>query len=458
MSSYSVSCRVGGKTNAPGRNTLGRAVLRIALGMLLVGGSQYASAANWVMLLGTEPKSTPALKPFGFLGVQAHRTDGSRLPAGPWQGQSMVLNQIAPDLDRSSQIQLSHARIGARGRLLDGRLNYWASGLFGNNGISHYGDPNGKVTDLSVTVNWIPHARVRLGQFKYPGSEEGLQPAVLRDYVNTTNVTNQIVNERFFNSDGTPTDDANEPDGPVSGWRDTGLQVFDSFNTGPWEHTYAVMAGTGSGLALYRDSGSGQPEWFLFWSSEWVFSGKGPNRDGFKVTAWHQQGERTLRAGSEQTRQTFERERFGVGSTYRRGPWRASAEWVKARGMIFNGTDAVAVPGSISNDSAQIASFNLLPEEDADGWYVDGGYTLLDRWELRARYDRLNRATVQATNERRFETLTVGVTYRLNKHLRILADYEFRDIEAPGLDADAVPNRILDNLDDRLGIQLWARF
>jgi len=29
----------------------------------------------------------------------------------------------------------------------------------------------------------IPYARIRLGQFRQPGSEESLQPAVLRDYI-----------------------------------------------------------------------------------------------------------------------------------------------------------------------------------------------------------------------------------------------------------------------------------
>jgi len=65
-------------------------------------------------------------------------------------------------------------------------------------------------------------------------------------------------------------------DGPLSGWRDTGIQVFDAFNTGPWEHTYALMLGTGTGLEIYNGSGSGRPDWHLYWSSELIFSGKEP--------------------------------------------------------------------------------------------------------------------------------------------------------------------------------------
>ena len=180
----------------------------------------------------------------------------------------MALNQIGPDLDDGEELQVSFARVGIRGQLADGRFNYFVSPLAGNNGISKNGTPNIKFTDVSGTIKLIPHARVRIGQFKQPGTEEGLQPALLRDYVNLSNVGNQIVNERFFDSDGTPTNDANELDAPVSGFRDTGVQVFDAFRTGQWEHTYALMAGPGSGLAIYNGSGSGKPDWYLYWSSE----------------------------------------------------------------------------------------------------------------------------------------------------------------------------------------------
>jgi hypothetical protein len=218
------------------------------------------------------------------------------------------------------------------------------------------------------------------------------------------------------------------------------------------------MAGTGSGLAIYNGSGSGRPDWYLYWSSELVFGGKGPFRDGLKLTGWYQNGERELRVGQSQEKESFDRKRYGLGATFRRGPWRAAGEWIKGDGMIFNGTDQVAVPGSVSNDGKKIASFNVLPDNEADGWYLDGGYTLFDKWELRARYDRLNRGTDSSVTERRFQTLTLGATYRHNKHLRILADYQFRDVEAPGLAGSALPNQLLNDVDDLLAVRLWAKY
>jgi hypothetical protein len=416
------------------------------------------------MLQGTERPSAPAYRAFGFVGIDYQRTSDSPLPAGPWAGQPMVLNQIAPNLDDAEELQVSFARLGVRGQLAEGRLNYFLSPLAGNNGLSKNGTPNIKFTDVSATLNLIPGARIRVGQFKQPGSEEGLQPAVLRDYINLSNVGNQIVNERFFDSDGTPTDDANELDVPVSGFRDTGIQVFDAFNTDQWEHTYALMAGTGSGLALYNDSGSGRPDWYLYWSSELVFGGKGPRRQGLKLTGWYQDGEREIKTGAAQNTGTFDRTRYGVGATFRRGPWRLAGEWIGADGMIFNGTDAVAVPGAISTNTVappppgSTASFNVLPEEEADGWYLDAGYTFFDRLEARARYDRLNRGTENAANERQFDTVTLGATYRFNRHYRLLVDYQFRDAEAPRLPASALPNQILKDVDDLFSIRFLASF
>jgi len=50
---------------------------------------------------------------------------------------------------------------------------------------------------------------------------------------------------------------------------------------------------------------------------------------------------------------------------------------------------------------------------------------------LRARYDRLNRGTNGKKTERCFETFTRGITYRPIKQVRVLADYEFRQVDSP---------------------------
>jgi hypothetical protein len=40
----------------------------------------------------------------------------------------------------------------------------------------------------------------------------------------------------------------------------------------------------------------------------------------------------------------------------------------------------------------------------------------------------------------------------------VLADYEFRDVKAPGLPGGAMPNLILSDVDDLFGVRVWAKF
>jgi len=147
------------------------------------------------MSQGTEPATAPAYRPLGFIGIEYQQTDDSRIAAGPFKGQPLAPNRIGPRLEGASKLQISHVRLGLRGRLLAGKLNYLISPLAGDNGLSRNGSPNVKFTDLSATLNLIPHARIRIGQFKQPGSEEGLQPVFLRDYT-------LIINNIYFFGSG----------------------------------------------------------------------------------------------------------------------------------------------------------------------------------------------------------------------------------------------------------------
>lgn len=42
--------------------------------------------------------------------------------------------------------------------------------------------------------------------------------------------------------------------------------------------------------------------------------------------------------------------------------------------------------------------------------------------------------------------------------MRVLVDYEFRQVDAPGLPGGAVPSRILSEVDDVFGAKVWVRF
>ena len=348
--------------------------------------------------------------------------------------------------------------LGAHGRLLDGDLSYRLSGITGENAIVR--DLNGyygavvRPLDASVTWQRIPHARLRVGLFHQPLGDEAVAPE--QRHVNLSHVTQQIVQERYFASDGSVNGDPNLDRGPVSAFRDIGAQVFDAFETGPWEHTYALMLGRGTGVApSLNHTGI---EKYLYWSSERIFGGKGPQREGLKLYAWNQSGERALKVGAAQVEQDFARRRTGLGATLRTGSWSLAGEWIDARGMIYHGPDGGAIPGSISNNGALVAGYNVLPESKANGGYVDLGYRVLEPLELRLRYDILHRGADNANTEIRFQSVTLGGSYAFTRRDQIVFDYQIRRYDAPRLDASSPTNVLLDGMDDRVGVRYYHQF
>ncbi len=425
-----------------------------ALSVTVAAGNVHA--ANWLMLQGTEPAgAAPRAKLWGFVQPEFQQTDGTELAAGPWKGQDAIFNRIGPDLKSDSTFQIRRARIGVRGTgmPLDSKVNYFVLAEMGNNGITRQGGGSVRLTDASITLNHIPGARIRIGQFKYPGSEEGLQAIHVFDYINFTNASNMLLLERFFDGDGSDKQDPNRPNGAIGAFRDVGVQLFDSFRKGPWEHSYALMIGNGNGID--RADNDDNKDLYLYWSSELIYGGKGPRRQGLKLSAWMQDGKRTLtRAGAGE----YDRKRWGAGFTFRKDKWRAAGEYIAADGMIFNGTDGGALPGAKNNARTAVASFNIAPEGEADGWYLHAGYAVTPKWELDLRYDVLNRLTDSTAGERKFETVTLGAQYFFNKKSRLIVNYEMRDAEAPGVAGNAPPNQILGGIDDRLSLQFLAIF
>jgi predicted porin len=116
------------------------------------------------------------------------------------------------------------------------------------------------------------------------------------------------------------------------------------------------------------------------------------------------------------------------------------------------------VSGTYSNNGRQVARNTLLPEDRADGYNLTAGYAILPRWEVFARYDRLDRGTDTEASERRFETWSLSTRYHFTRDLYVVGSYEWRDFGAPRLAADAVPNTSLDSVDNRFAVRLyWTR-
>ena len=440
---------------------------KIALMIAAMAGclmTQTAYSANWLMLQGTETGKqgeAPRAHLWGFIQAQYQYDNSDPSYAPNPEGGYVPPKLIGPNLDDQSAFNVNRARIGVRGTgfPLDSKVNYFILTEFGNNGIT-YGDDGKHLTDASITLNHIPGARVRMGLFKYPGAEEGLQAIHVFDYINFTSVTNQLLLERFLSSscDGgtastpcsqssdinqvpTPTPDAdmNQFSRSVGAFRDTGIQVFDTFKFGSWEHSYAIMVGNGNGLN-YGDNDSNK-DVYLYLSTENVFGGKGGRREGLKLFAWHQDGKRTNPLDRTQEQ---DRERSGGGVKYLKKPFRASAEYMTGKGMIFQGQHR---PQDMYND------------KKADGYYVEGGWYIPNtNFEIDLRWDSYtreeNHPSSQPNHESTADTITLGGQYHFNKKTRVNMEYASREYKS---DTPAVDTQQKD-VDGRFAIQVTHIF
>ena len=408
--------------------------------------TQSANSANWLMLQGTESAKqgeAPRVHLWGFIQAQYQYDNSDANAAGGYVPPKL----IGPNLDDQSQFNVNRARVGVRGTgfPLDSKVNYFILAEFGNNGIT-YGDDGKHLTDASITLNHIPGARVRMGQFKYPGAEEGLQAIHVFDYINFTTVTNQLLLERFptandINQAPTPTPNAdmNQYSQSVGAFRDVGIQIFDTFKASNWEHSYAVMVGNGNGIN--RGDNDSNKDVYVYWSSEMVFGGKGGRREGWKLFAWYQDGKRTNAFNPAQEQ---DRTRAGIGTKYLKKPFRVTAEYMDGEGMIFQGQHRPA---------------HIFNNEEANGGYIEGGWYIgKTNFEIDLRYDTYTRGenhpTSAASDESTADTITLGGQYHFNKKTRVNLEYASRDFKS---DTTAVNNQVKD-VDGRFAIQVTHIF
>jgi len=452
------------------------AIAAVVMGGML--GCMQAEATNWLMLQGTESEGAgPRAKVWGFLQpTYQHDTSDE---GGPEP------TRIGPSLEEQDAFQLLRARIGVRGTAMpiDDNVNYFIMAEFGENGATNggkYGERTPvRLMDASVTLNHIPAMRIRTGLFKTPGPEEILQGIVAFDYVNLTDVSNQLMMERYpagvTKAVGTPVAPTPGVTAPYDGvlapsespWdssfgagRDIGVELFDSFRVGNWDHSYALMAGNGNGL---ESSGIADGnDTYLYWSSERIFDGgTGPWAHGLKMFVWSQQGKRVVDLSDDGVANPLSHDRIrqGVGVRYRQYDWRVAAEYMQGEGMIFQGPEkpnmGIGTPPALQDLDGK-----------ANGYYLDVGYYIPgSNWELDARYDVYNRSTDHDYLTAEFKTITYGVQYHFNRKTRVAVNYAVRDAKAtddigPGGLATPTTNlhNGLESIKNRLAVQVTMFF
>ena len=410
-----------------------------------------AQAANWLQIQGNEAPNSGHFKLFGFLQptyttIDAGPIQGLLGAAAPFNGQLTLPNRVGPDLEDNDQAQFFRARLGARGNILPGKINYFLLAEAGRNAVTSQRDV--MMTDASITFNYIPGARIRAGLFKLPTSEEALVAVHLAyPYVYFSNAATNLLVENQARSTGAVNATGASNGATVSGgsgFRDWGVQVYDWFNKGPWEFSYALMVSNGNEIEALSDNDSNKDITGRLQASYVFGKSKGPNREDASVWLWHQNGEREFGG------QDFDRIREGIGARYQKGPWRATAEYLRGDGMIFGGPNP-----PFPRQPVQIGL-----NEKANGWYLEGGWRFHKNWETSLRHDVFNRMTETAALERQFTTTTLAANWFFYKNTRLTLNYEWRELDVPNL--SAIPagaqrtnaQLIADNLGDRASVQL----
>ncbi len=424
-------------------------------------------AADWLSIAGTEPSfikkdgkkiENHNNKPhfWGFLQVGYQKNYGDIFipQKGPKVGLNLTpFSMLPPNLNSQSGFEVNRARLAVRGMIdKDNTLNYFFMTEFGEDGITKPAGhaSNNYLTDASITYRGISYFNVRLGQFKYPGSEEGLRAVFASTYRNFTTVGSQLLLERFLPNNAKEISAGvyqAAPEQSVGAYRDRGIEFFHTAKIADKTTlTWAGMIGSGTGMS--SSNASGKPTYYGYLATEYLFGkGKGYYTQSLKGFVWYQNGKRQL------NNKNYTRERYGVGFNYFQNGLRIGAEYIKAKGMIYNGAKDVDHDPYGENWEYQIAASK---KNEADGGYVNLQYFFVPKkWEAMVRYDYLNRLTNSTADERKFKTTTIGLSYHFKGPTRIDVNYAFRDADAPN---NAKAQKVLDHTGNLLSIQATYKF
>ncbi|MDB2562256.1 OprO/OprP family phosphate-selective porin [Sulfurimonas sp.] len=412
--------------------------------LILIFLSTLLDAANWLMIQGTESKI--GHRPWGFLQLRFQDNSGKVLISNGVN--KTPFSYIKPTLQKHSEFQVARARPGLRGSLDDAnKINYFLLGEVAQNGVNNSlgTHTDNYLMDASITLKHLP-LYIRLGRFKYAGSEEGNMARFVSPFIVFSTVGDQLMLERYLD---TKTPHASNPDlyvakpsEGVGAYRDNGIQLFQSFPFAQASYlTLSYMLGSGTGIKNDIDFKNHTHYGYLSYENI-LGKGKGYKQEAFKFYTWYQDGERDL----------AKRIRYGLGTTYFYDKLHLEAEYMKGKGMIYTGskdTDA-----SVNNNNWQY-SMRASKENEADGYYVLGTYEVLKQLEIIARYDVYNRMTNIKSEHREFKTLTTGVSYRFKGYDRLDINYAYNEASAPHNQA---ANNILKSLGNLLSIQYTIVF
>ena len=396
------------------------------------------------MIQGTQKSTATQHDLWGFGQLKYTHNKGNIYEVNGINTTPFSLNK--PDLQKQETFIPARLRVGLRGRLDDeNKINYFILTEFGENGITNpigYRQ-NSYLTDLSVTLRYLP-VNIRIGQFKYPGSEEGWMAKFVSPFIQFTTLSDQLMLERYISvASVNNTTYLGEPAHSVGAYRDSGIEFFQKIDLENSDTiSYAYMIGLGAGIQMQNVNDS-HPTHYLYLAYEKLLGNiKGYNTESFKLFGWYQKGKRKL------LDDMYDRTRYGIGLTYYDGLLRVESEYMWGKGMIFTGAkDTNPVP------SNEIWQFAIEADDDnkADGYYIAATYNLTSHMEAMARYDEYRRMKNVSAKERVFKNTTIGFSYKFESMNRIDFNYTFAKGYAPH---NTVAQSILDNSGDIARVQL----
>lgn len=408
-----------------------------ALGAVLLAVASLeppARAADWNFVQGTEPKGAPAVRPFGVVqvtaeGIVAEPVRGLGPGLSAFEGQRASFNVLSSGAPWS--VAVRRARPGLRG-VIPGTGEHVSYYLLAELGTVPLARDGPTLADAAITLSYVPGARVRVGQFRLPLMDEGMESnAMAAEWPNLTSVANTLVMENPVAKGAYA--------GGASGFRDVGVEVFDAFQLGHMALSYSVALTNGRRGEIDVD---GAKDVTARTMASWVFSGAptDAHRQELSLFAWGQRGERKLDGVVAQ------RIRSGVGVHLEKEPVRVRAELVYASGAIFGGPS----PSFAGQPLAVDATGHAI------GGYVQARIRVLGKGSVGLRYDELRRGQGDPKALRISRSLTPMVEWDPAPRVRVQASYEKRWLAAPGASVDA--RTIAATMGDRLDAQVTVLF
>jgi len=433
--------------------------MKILLSTLLLSSSLFA--ADWLMLQGSEAQNSSDTTPhlWGFVQVNYKADEGiENVNSNGIYTTSFA--RLAPNLQSQSGFNIGRMRIGVRGMVeKENKINYFILTAFENSGITNIlnqGDRVGEhLVDASVTLKYIPYAKIRVGQFKTPSSEEALRATFASPYIEFTSFTFQQTLERQIDYSFNDSDALlGEVSASVNAYRDKGIQFFDTIKLYEnWAFSYAYMYGAGSGIR--SGSKDNQTTHYLYAALEDMYKAKGFYSESLKFYIWGQDGDRVVDVGvSGATKEkSYRRSRYGIGLTYYDNGLRITSELMGADGMIAMGAkDVNSDPQQEDFELAFVGGYDNV----AYGGYLNAQYELYPKkFEIFSRYDRLDRLSNNQAKQVVFDTLTLGASYRFKGATRLDVNYAIRRATAP---ENSTVQKNLDRIGNRFMVQLTAVF